>query len=117
MRSCSGLEVGLASMMLRWLASIWHAPESLAFVSIRAILIKPAIVDFVLEQITDVELCDFSRQNVIFSLAVEAVTDQTGHQAVRLIWSPCYGLAGRIDASQVRLEIVPGKSPDGISRW
>jgi hypothetical protein len=78
---------------------------------------KPATVDFVLEQITDVELCDFSQQNVISSLAVEAVTDQTGHQAVRLILSPCYGLAGRIDAKQVRIEVVPGKSPDGIGRW
>ena len=58
-RSCSGLEVGLASMMLRWI-SLHMARAGESRLSIYPHHpIKPAIVDFVLEQITDVELCDF----------------------------------------------------------
>jgi hypothetical protein len=43
---------------------------------------KPAAVDFVLEQVTDLELADFSVQNVISSLSVEARTDQAGHEVI-----------------------------------
>jgi Immunity protein 50 len=78
---------------------------------------KPATVDFILEKITDVELADFSGQNVISSLTLETFTDQTNQNAVRLTLSPCYGLAGRIDAQHVRVELAPGKSPDGVSLW
>lgn len=78
---------------------------------------KPATVDFIFEEITDVELADFSGQNVIFALEIEEVTDQTKEKAVRLTLSPCYGLAGRIDAKRLRVELVPGKSPDGVSAW
>ncbi len=77
---------------------------------------KPASVDFILEEITDVELADFSRQNVIFSLMIEEVIDQTKRKAIRLILGPCYGLAGRIDAKRVRVQLLPGKSPEGVSR-
>jgi hypothetical protein len=46
---------------------------------------KPAIVDFILEEVTDLELADFSIQNVISSLSVEGRTDQTGSAATRII--------------------------------
>jgi hypothetical protein len=39
---------------------------------------KPATVEFVLEDVTDIELHDFSCQNVIFSLDVETAIDQNG---------------------------------------
>ncbi|HET7890542.1 MAG TPA: hypothetical protein VFL34_03415 [Candidatus Sulfotelmatobacter sp.] len=78
---------------------------------------KPATVDFILEEVTDIELHDFSGQNVIMSLAVERAIDQNGDPVYRLSLSPCYGLSGRIDAKSVGVELTPGKSPDGISKW
>ena len=78
---------------------------------------KPASVDFILDGVTDLELGDFSPQNVIFSLDVQTVIGQTKEKAIRLALSSCYGLAGRIDARHVRVKLVPGKSSDGVSLW
>jgi hypothetical protein len=75
------------------------------------------MVDFVLEDVTDIELYDFSNQNVINSLRVETATDQNGDNVYRLILAPCYGLAGRIDAKSLSLQLSPGKSSDGVSSW
>ena len=77
---------------------------------------KPATVNFVLEDVTDIELQGFSCQNVIFDLRIEII-DQNGDRAFRLILHPCYGLAGRIDAKLIRMELHPGESPDGLSNW
>ena len=73
---------------------------------------KPATVEFVLEDVTDIELYDFSCQNVIFGLDVEAAIDQNGDKVYRLTLAPCYGVTGRIDAKSLRLELSPGKSPE-----
>lgn len=70
---------------------------------------KPAIVEFALEQVTDLELADFSCQNVISSLSLERRTDQTGESATRINLEPCYGLSGWIDAKRVRVQVVPGE--------
>jgi hypothetical protein len=78
---------------------------------------KPGTVDFILEDITDVELADFSSQNVIFDLTIESAKSQNGDNVIRLALSPCYGLAGHIDAKSIHLRVVPGKSPDGVSLW
>lgn len=78
---------------------------------------KPAVVDFIFENVTDIELQDFSGQNVIMSLGIETATDQNGDKVYRLVLGPCYGLAGRIDAKSLRVELSPGKSPDGVSQW
>ncbi len=78
---------------------------------------KPATVDFIFADVTDVELDDFSCQNVINSLEVATATDQNGNRVYRLILAPCYGMAGRIDAKSLRIELFPGKSPDGVSQW
>jgi len=78
---------------------------------------KPAPVDFILNAVTDLELADFSSQNVIFSLQIETVTDQTKQNAVRLTLVPCYGLSGWLDGRRVRVELVPGQSSDGVSLW
>jgi hypothetical protein len=78
---------------------------------------KPATVDFILEDLTDVDLNDFSCQNVINSLEVETTIDQNGDRVYRVTLAPCYGMAGRIDAKSLRVELSPGKSPDGVSQW
>ena len=78
---------------------------------------KPAVVDFIFENVTDIELQDFSGQNVIMSLGIETATDQNGDKVYRLVLGPCYGLAGRIDAKSLRVELSPGTSPDGVSQW
>ena len=78
---------------------------------------KPAMVDFIFENVTDIELQDFSGQNVIMYLGIETATDQNGDKVYRLVLGPCYGLAGRIDAKSLRVELSPGKSPDGVSQW
>jgi hypothetical protein len=78
---------------------------------------RPATVEFVLGEVTDLELNDFSNQNVINGLEVEAVADQSGERAYRIILAPCYGIAGWIDAKQVNVKPVPGKSLDGVSSW
>jgi hypothetical protein len=77
---------------------------------------KAATVNFILEDVTDVELHDFSSQNVIMSLEVERAIDQNADPVYRLSLSPCYGLAGRIDAKSIRVELILGKSPDGVSK-
>jgi hypothetical protein len=78
---------------------------------------KPATVDFILEDLTDVDLNDFNCQNVINSLEVETAIDQNGDRVYRVTLAPCYGMAGRIDAKSLRVELSPGKSPDGVSQW
>jgi len=78
---------------------------------------KPATVNGVLEKVSDLELIDFSIQNVVSSVSIERVTDQTDSQAIRITLSPCYGLSGWIDAKQIRLELVPGKCSDRVSEW
>jgi hypothetical protein len=78
---------------------------------------KPATVDFIFENVTDIELQDFSGQNVIMYLRIETATDQNGDKVYRVVLGPGYGLAGRIDAKSLRVELSPGKSTDGVSQW
>lgn len=78
---------------------------------------KPATVDFILEEVTDLELADFSHQNVIFGLEIEMTDDQNGDEVYRISLSPCYGVSGRIDAKSMRVQLTPGKSADGVSNW
>lgn len=77
---------------------------------------KPATVDFVFEDVTDVDLNDFNCQNVINGLEVKKVTDQNGDCVYRVILAPSFGLAGTIDAKSIRVDLLPGKSPDDISQ-
>jgi hypothetical protein len=63
---------------------------------------KPAIVTFTFEDIADLELFDFSCQNVISSLDLEM---RDG--AFRLTMGPCYGIAGFIDARRVSVDLAP----------
>jgi hypothetical protein len=63
---------------------------------------KPATVIFTLEGITDLELCDFSCQNVIFDLHLES-----RNNVFRLTMAPCYGIAGFIEAEKIGVDIAP----------
>jgi Immunity protein 50 len=78
---------------------------------------KPATVEFVLNEITDLDLADFSSQNVVSGLSIEQVINKEGGAVLRLQMFPCYGLAGYIDAKQVQLNLIPGWSTDGGSAW
>jgi hypothetical protein len=63
---------------------------------------KPVIVTFRLKDIVDLELTDFSSQNVISDLAL-----QKKDKGFRLILSPCFGIAGFIEAEGIEIEISP----------
>jgi Immunity protein 50 len=65
------------------------------------------IVTFLLEQISDLELADFSSQNVVSGLQIEK--QEAGY---RLELFPCYGLAGYIVAKSIRVEFKPGIPDD-----
>jgi len=65
---------------------------------------KHAVVVFEMQGITDLELSDFSPQNVLAGLTVA-----NAENAVRITLHPAYGLGGRIDAKQVTVMIVPGR--------
>ena len=78
---------------------------------------KPATVEFVLNEITELELADFSSQNVISGLTIEQVTNKEGEAVLRLQMFPCYGLAGYIEAKRLQLNLIPGRSTDGGRAW
>ena len=63
-----------------------------------------AMVTFWLEGVSALELADFSGQNVIFGLALEPIP-----KGFRLALSPCFGIAGYIEAAKVSISLEPGK--------
>jgi hypothetical protein len=70
------------------------------------VLEKHALVTFTLLGIADLELADFSGQNVIGSLVIERQDKR-----FRIKLSPCYGLCGTLDADSVNVSVQPGR-PD-----
>jgi hypothetical protein len=64
---------------------------------------RHAVVTFLLTDVTDLELCDFSVQNVISRLTVEP-----SPSGFRLSLSPCFGVSGFIEAREIRAEVKPG---------
>jgi hypothetical protein len=65
---------------------------------------RGAVITFRFAEILDLQLADFSNQNVISSLSVE---QKSG--AHRLTLSPCYGINGNIEARGLSVELVPEK--------
>jgi len=61
---------------------------------------KQVVVKFILDKITDLELADFSSQNVIFGCEIEKNND-----SYKLVLKPCYGLAGFLVAENISVEI------------
>jgi hypothetical protein len=56
--------------------------------------------------VTDLELADFSSQNVIGDLELTKTA-----AGFRLTLTPCYGLAGYIEAKRMSVELSTGKLP------
>ena len=65
---------------------------------------REALVTFTLLGVSDLELADFSVQNVISSLEIEK--RDTGF---RITLSPCYGLCGTLVAESVNVSVTPWK--------
>ena len=63
---------------------------------------RPAIVTFRFEDVVNLELYDFSSQNVISSLSFEGKDS-----SVRLLSGPCYGISGYTETKHVSVEIAP----------
>ena len=64
---------------------------------------KHAIVSFIIEDPTHVEIYGFNQQNVMSSIAVTPV--ETGYE-IQLVG--CYGISGHITAKNLRFELEPG---------
>jgi hypothetical protein len=75
------------------------------------ILTKHVVVEFILTEVSELELSGFSHQNVLFGLDVEKFDEGFG---LRL--DPCYGLAGTIEAKAISIRLTPGKPSDKPSR-
>lgn len=81
------------------------------------VLEKRAVVTFVLEEITDLQIEGFARQNVIDELCLTRVTPgssvsrhdlQTESLDVfEILLEHCYGLSGYIRARRVSVSFVP----------
>ncbi|MBP7862739.1 hypothetical protein KA183_13725 [bacterium] len=68
---------------------------------------KYVIVHFAIENINDLELYDFSHQNVVSCLTL-APKDNL----IEIEISPCYGISGYILAEKVSVSLTPGM-PEG----
>jgi hypothetical protein len=77
---------------------------------------NPATVEFVLSEISNLELVGFSCQNVINDLTITEIAGDEGTR-LRLELQPCFGVTGCLDAKRIRVNLVPGKSTDGVSQW
>ncbi len=68
---------------------------------------KHVVVEFVLFEVSELELTGFSNQNVLSHLEVEK--KDAGY---RLRLDQCYGLSGIIEAKTVAIRLNPGKPTD-----
>lgn len=65
---------------------------------------KHIVVEFVLDEISNLTLDDFSNQNVISSLAVTR-----SDSGFRLTMGPCYGLSGSVEVQNIIIRLAPGR--------
>jgi hypothetical protein len=75
------------------------------------VLDRHAVITVWLEGITDLELGDFSPQNVIGSLDIKP--QESGFRVT--LW-PIYGVGGHIDAARVTFSLEPGKPGEAPNR-
>jgi hypothetical protein len=75
------------------------------------VLDRHAVITVWLEEITDLELGDFSPQNVIGNLDIKP--HESGFRVT--LW-PIYGVGGHIDAARVTLSLDPGKPGESPKR-
>jgi len=68
------------------------------------ILTKHVVVEFLLEQVSGLNLTGFSHQNVLFGLTIEPADN-----GFRLSLDDSFGIAGTIDAEKISIRLTPGK--------
>src|SRR6266571_6217124 len=73
------------------------------------VLEKHVLVEFVLEDILELELGGFSNQNVVFGLDLKK--KDAGFVCTL---DPCYGLAGTIEAEKISIRLKPSKHSDRV---
>jgi len=73
------------------------------------VLEKHVLVEFVLEDILELELGGFSNQNVVFGLDLKKKD-----AGFVLTLDPCYGLAGTIEAEKISIRLKPSKHSDRV---
>jgi hypothetical protein len=87
------------------------------------VLDRHAVVTFTLSEVMDLQLDDFSNQNVIFGLILRRAPNRPERglldprpQDIEIELKPCYGLSGLIRARAVSITVEPGKpnAHDGI---
>jgi hypothetical protein len=66
---------------------------------------KEAVVRFILEDVTDLELLDFKSQNVIDGLVLSRAP-----AGFELLLQPCYGLYGRLRARKLSVDFKTGNT-------
>ncbi|MBY5779445.1 Imm50 family immunity protein [Rhizobium leguminosarum] len=85
------------------------------------VLDKHAVVTFTFEDIMDLQLDGFSRQNVINGLVLRYAADRgrasyyalpKGPEDIEIELRPCYGLDGFIRAKKVTVTFRPGRPAD-----
>jgi hypothetical protein len=78
------------------------------------ITIKHVIITFQFNQVDQLELSDFNHQNVIDGLKLSRQSN--GNFLLEM--EPCYGLWGKIEASNLQISLEPGK-PEGsvYAQW
>jgi hypothetical protein len=70
----------------------------------RFVRTKDAVVVFLLEGLTTLDLTNFNEQNAIFALSLERAAG-----GFKLIIDASYGVCGFFEAREVRIKLEPGK--------
>ena len=68
---------------------------------------KHVVVDFILKEVSELNISGFNHQNVISRLTIEKLSE-----GFRLTLNDCYGLAGTIEARDLSIRLTPGKPSD-----
>ena len=74
-------------------------------------LVNHAVVHFQMEGIENLELFDFSRQNVIFGLELKREDD-----LYKIQLDPCFGLSGTLSCKKLSLVLEAGIPEDKINK-
>jgi hypothetical protein len=73
------------------------------------VLDKHVIVAFEMVDISDLELVQFSKQNVISGLGLEPIENHPDGATIKITLGCCYGLCGQISCRKLRLKFAPGE--------
>jgi hypothetical protein len=73
------------------------------------VLEKHAVVEFEMVDVRDLELIQFSKQNVISGLVLEPIENHPDGATIKITLGCCFGLCGQICCRKVRLKFAPGE--------